>query len=221
MEEKVVKKETETISIIGFIISFIMPLVGLILSIIGFSKSKKNNSSTALAIAGLIISIFGCLLWALVIGGAIFAFNLATDNSTLDNMCSKVQACEYSYGNYYNCYYKEGIVDYSVSCRKDQIPNGIVEKNDIEPSEEIENGGYSLEEFENMALNYYEYKTGEKLLKASAIYLENEKVEIKLYSSLDNLNNPVVIYTVNKETLVGQDANGIFVDLTEAITDSL
>ena len=45
-----------TISIIGFIFSFFMSLVGLILSIIGYKQAKKEGGATALAVAGIIIS---------------------------------------------------------------------------------------------------------------------------------------------------------------------
>ena len=45
-----------TMSIVGFIFSFFMSLVGLILSIIGYKQAKKEGGSTALAVAGIIIS---------------------------------------------------------------------------------------------------------------------------------------------------------------------
>ena len=44
-------------AIAGFILSFIFPLLGLIFSIVGYSKGKYlNNSGKGLALAGIIIS---------------------------------------------------------------------------------------------------------------------------------------------------------------------
>ena len=41
----------------GFILSFIFPLLGLVFSIIGYSKAKyMNDSGKGLALAGIIIS---------------------------------------------------------------------------------------------------------------------------------------------------------------------
>ena len=50
-------EQKNTLAIVGFILSFFVPLVGLILSIIGLRKSAKlNGSGKKLAIAGIIIS---------------------------------------------------------------------------------------------------------------------------------------------------------------------
>lgn len=49
-------KRTNTISIVGFILSFFIGIIGLILSIIGLKKSKEYNSGKGLSIAGIIIS---------------------------------------------------------------------------------------------------------------------------------------------------------------------
>ena len=44
------------IAIAGFILSFIIPIIGLILSIIGLKKSKETNNDRGLSIAGIVIS---------------------------------------------------------------------------------------------------------------------------------------------------------------------
>ena len=47
----------KTVSIIGLILAFTgLHLIGLILSVIGFKKAKKANSSTGLPMAGIIIN---------------------------------------------------------------------------------------------------------------------------------------------------------------------
>jgi uncharacterized membrane protein len=50
-------KKTNTLTIIGFILAFFFPLVGLILCIIGLQQIKKRKEKgRELAIAGIIIS---------------------------------------------------------------------------------------------------------------------------------------------------------------------
>ena len=52
-----VQKGTNGFAIAGFILSFFGGLLGLIFSIIGLVKAKKEGSPKGLAIAGLVISI--------------------------------------------------------------------------------------------------------------------------------------------------------------------
>lgn len=69
-------KETPALVIAGFILAFIQPLIGLILSIVGFNELKKdNNTNTGLCKAGIIISaislalpiVFGIITFVIVI----------------------------------------------------------------------------------------------------------------------------------------------------------
>lgn len=56
--EQPAPQKTNTLSIIGLISSFFIPLVGLICSVIGISQaSKRNEKGKGLAITGIIISI--------------------------------------------------------------------------------------------------------------------------------------------------------------------
>lgn len=55
-----------TCSILGFIFSFLFALVGLILSIIGLNKAKKEGNKTGLATAGIIISVINMILGAIL-----------------------------------------------------------------------------------------------------------------------------------------------------------
>ena len=53
----VVQQPSNGMAIAGFVLSFLIPLLGLIFSIIGYSKAKMlNNSGKGLALAGIIIS---------------------------------------------------------------------------------------------------------------------------------------------------------------------
>lgn len=58
---------TNGISIAGFILSFIIPIVGLILSIIGLKKSKETNNGRGLSIAGIVISVVFTIISIIVI----------------------------------------------------------------------------------------------------------------------------------------------------------
>lgn len=49
-------EKTNVLAIIGFILSFFVAIVGLILSILGLRESSKTNRGKGLSIAGIIIS---------------------------------------------------------------------------------------------------------------------------------------------------------------------
>ena len=66
-------QQTNGMAIAGFVLSFIIPLLGLIFSIIGYSKSKQmNGANRGLALAGIIISSVFMVL------GIIYAIIIAT-----------------------------------------------------------------------------------------------------------------------------------------------
>ena len=56
------EQKTNTICLLGFIFSFVIPVVGLILSILGFVQTKKEEKGHGLALAGIIISLSITLL---------------------------------------------------------------------------------------------------------------------------------------------------------------
>ncbi|KFI40450.1 hypothetical protein BACT_1154 [Bifidobacterium actinocoloniiforme DSM 22766] len=59
---------TSGVAIAGFILSFILPLAGLIVSIIAYSESKrKPDQKSGMAIAGVIISAVGLVLRFIVL----------------------------------------------------------------------------------------------------------------------------------------------------------
>lgn len=76
----------------GFILSFFVPLLGLIFSILGLKKVKETNTGKGLSTAGIIISSIA--LFIILISVIIFsvAFTEAIDESN------------YSNGYYYNYY---------------------------------------------------------------------------------------------------------------------
>lgn len=59
------QEDANGMAIAGFVCSFFVPLVGVVLSAIGLSRVKKNitTKGRGLAIAGLVISIVGLAIW--------------------------------------------------------------------------------------------------------------------------------------------------------------
>lgn len=73
-EQSTAEGKTNTLAIVGFVMAFIIPLAGLICSIIGYKRADKdyNGSCKGLALAGIIISaIFMAAVIALAIWGII------------------------------------------------------------------------------------------------------------------------------------------------------
>ena len=66
------KKESNTIALVGFILSFFVALPGLICSIIGYRKAKNEGLDRGgLALAGIIISAISMVIG--FIGGMLYA----------------------------------------------------------------------------------------------------------------------------------------------------
>ena len=58
---------TNYMAIIGFVLAFLVPVAGLVCSIIGYSKFKKEDTNNGtLALAGIIISAFAIVLDVIV-----------------------------------------------------------------------------------------------------------------------------------------------------------
>lgn len=80
-------------AIAGFILSFFIPLLGLIFSIIGLKRSKETNNGKGLSTAGIIIS---CVIMVITIIMGIISFSAVSD--TIDKA---QQQTEYN-RQYYN-----------------------------------------------------------------------------------------------------------------------
>ena len=69
--------------IAGLICAFVFPLLGVILSAVGLSQSKKVGMSNGLALAGLITSIafmvIGAIIGAFMLMGILFAASICSD----------------------------------------------------------------------------------------------------------------------------------------------
>lgn len=72
-----VENKTNTLAIVGFIFAFIMPLIGLICSIIGYKQADKDfgGAQKGFALAGTIISaVYLAVIFLIII--AVFAIVL-------------------------------------------------------------------------------------------------------------------------------------------------
>ena len=117
MEEQNNNK-TNLFGIIGFIFSFLLPLVGLILSILGLNESKKTGNGHGLSLAGVIISAVLMFLRIAIIV-AIFVFSIGATGGLIKEIIENAETqtttsrCNYSYncervdGNEYICSYTD------------------------------------------------------------------------------------------------------------------
>lgn len=60
--------EGNVIAIVGFVCAFLVPIVGLICSIIGYNKAKAGAPYKGLALAGIILSVVDIALYIMVLG---------------------------------------------------------------------------------------------------------------------------------------------------------
>ncbi len=119
----------KTLGIVGFILSFLVSLVGLILSAIGYSRSKRAGFKNGLALAGIIIGsinfVFGTLgfIAAITIVSYSAITLRANTNSSLANATAVQKASETYYA-------EKGVYPKNATQLKDQsvsaLPSTIV-----------------------------------------------------------------------------------------------
>jgi uncharacterized membrane protein YvbJ len=79
-------------AIAGFILSFFIPLLGLIFSIIGLKRSKETNNGKGLSTAGIIIS---CITMVITLIMGIISFSAVSD--TIDKAQQQTEYNRYYY----------------------------------------------------------------------------------------------------------------------------
>ena len=84
--------QTNGMAIAGFILSFFIPLLGLIFSIIGLKRSKEANNGKGLSTAGIIIS---CITMVITIIMGIISFSAVSD--TIDKAQQQTEYNRYYY----------------------------------------------------------------------------------------------------------------------------
>lgn len=68
--------QSNGMAIAGFVLSFFIPLLGLIFSILGLKRSKETNTGKGLSTAGIIIS---CVTMVITIIMGIISFSAVSD----------------------------------------------------------------------------------------------------------------------------------------------
>lgn len=144
-EEKIVKDDSKVISILGMILCFFIPIIGLILSIISICKCKKYKSKTGnnskykgISFAGLIISIIMTFVHLIIIFVVVIIAFVGNGKSKLNGTWN----CSYSNYSYYaataifnedktftwkkyNDLTKENYIDGAYSINSREYKNGI------------------------------------------------------------------------------------------------
>ena len=133
-QHTVQQKDTSVFAILGLIFAFLMPLVGLILSIVGMTQTGSGagkKSGRGVAIAGLVISILGMLASFLLLLSIIIA---ASNSSTTDSNSSTSQRADESNDSAMvmasiNTPVRDGKFEFTVKgveCGKPSVGEGIV-----------------------------------------------------------------------------------------------
>lgn len=84
--------QSNGMAIAGFILSFFIPLLGLIFSIIGLKRSKETNNGKGLSTAGIIIS---CITMVITLIMGIISFSAVSD--TIDKAQQQTENNRYYY----------------------------------------------------------------------------------------------------------------------------
>ncbi len=90
------KKETNAMAIAGIICSFLLPLLGLIFSIVGLKKSKELDNGKEISIIGIVVSSFLMVVRLIaIVFLLIFTVGIATNSdkigSAIENGIRDVQ----------------------------------------------------------------------------------------------------------------------------------
>ena len=123
------KKRTNSICIVGFVLSFVSSLAGLVLSIIGLIQAKRvEEGGSGLAIAGIVISALKMVflvIFILLFPIIIYFINGVVEeidyyiNDDFDNKCSYAYDCESYYDDYSVCKYdNEYDITEKILCEK-------------------------------------------------------------------------------------------------------
>jgi hypothetical protein len=84
--------QSNGMAIAGFILSFFIPLLGLIFSILGLKRSKETNNGKGLSTAGIIIS---CITMVITLIMGIISFSAVSD--TIDKAQQQTEYNRYYY----------------------------------------------------------------------------------------------------------------------------
>lgn len=93
------KRPFSTMSIIGFVLAFMIPLAGIVVSIIALVQSRKTGDRKGFAVAGVIVSVFGLLFIIACLAVLLpFAFHLIGTCAELGQGVHQIGAATYTCG---------------------------------------------------------------------------------------------------------------------------
>jgi glutaredoxin len=121
-------KKKNIFAIIGFTLSIISgPIIALILSIVGYNKSKKYKSGKELSIAGIIISVIKLIICIICILIFVLSLGKSLNDSNIEYKCSHSYGCEKTIFGNFICAYKDidGISE-DIICRNNMLTNSVV-----------------------------------------------------------------------------------------------
>ncbi|MFT4309753.1 MAG: hypothetical protein ACMXYL_04660 [Candidatus Woesearchaeota archaeon] len=84
---------TDTVGILSIVFAFILAPVGLILGIVGIVNNNKNNQSIVLPLVGLILSILFIPVFFIVLGGIAY-FGVVDPHTMIPERCVAVSGFE-------------------------------------------------------------------------------------------------------------------------------
>lgn len=81
------KKSTNTMSIVGLVLAILLPLIGIIVSVISYMKAKKAGEKDNIAMAGIVV---GVLMMFVSVG--LSAWLLSSVDEVTDSATSTIES---------------------------------------------------------------------------------------------------------------------------------
>ena len=112
-------RKTNTLSIIGFVVSMFSIIFGTLFCIIALNQIKETKEKgKSLAIGGIVINVIKVFLTILII--SLYMFVPATANDNIQYKCEHAMKCDYhSESLTYTCVYNEDGVEEYITCDTD------------------------------------------------------------------------------------------------------
>ena len=144
--QNMVSTKTNTLAIVGLILSIFLSFIGGIVSLVALTQIKKTGEKgKGFAIAGviigfvplglLIIGLFGLLILGVILGGEVFGFMAEIEEGCahLDSRGNYESEDGYVVCEDFECQYEKDGFSYSLTCN-------LVDTDDVEADEEDEDG---------------------------------------------------------------------------------
>ena len=121
------KKNTNVLCLLGFILSFLVPPIGLLVCYLGIDDAKKKKEGgRKLGLAGLVISIILTALLAFIIISFFLYAGSETASDNNETLCNEVYSCDDDVDDEgkSTCHYcQNGDCTKTIKCVKTNTPN--------------------------------------------------------------------------------------------------